>query len=260
MLNKFTLSTLAMLGLSTATHAAILEQFTFDDPSGTLLADAANTANPGNNWSEDATDMAPSAVTATGAYNVVKANDNFGTNFLQTDNFSSGTVWWVMEVAGWNMLDFNFLENEEIRLNFLDNDTGTSGSTVTAALEIERDIAGGLILFGDALGSGTGIAPVSLPLSMTGASTFVLELDKTANTYSIYYDLGAGFIDLGTGDVDPGRDGNSLRFVANNNFGSDGEFFAIDTFTITTTNPIPEPTTAGLALLGLAARAGRRSA
>ena len=48
-------------------------------------------------------------------------------------------------------------------------------------------------------------------------------------------------LSLGTGDVAPARNGNSVRFVANNSFAGAGEFFDVDRIYLTDMNPIPEP-------------------
>jgi len=246
-------------GLGSAAHAAVLEDFPFDDADGTLLADAANAANPGNQWSVDTTDQTETAVEA-GALVVRKNNDGFATNFLQIDNITSGQAWLVAEFAGGTFAEaFDPSEREEIRFAFLDNDTGTGGSTLTAQMQIERNDDGTVQLVGNNAGAGTDIpGALPLPLSQDGLFTLVLALDKDANTYEVFTRDGNGpFSSLGTGDVDPTRNGNSLRFVTNNGFGAEGEFFALDRVYLTDTNPIPEPASA--ALLGAGAWAlGRR--
>ncbi len=207
-----------------------------------------NNAVPGNLWVEDAADMTGTSV-QNGSFRVQKDNDNFGTNYLQIDNITTGTVWMVAEMDGWSFSslvgpgEFDSSQPEEIRFAFLNNDTGNSGSTITSQFEIERNAGGGVELNGQALGSGTNIAPFALNLNQTQPFTIVMELDQTANSYEIFIDDGgAGFSSIGTGAVDPSRDANSIRFVANNNFSGTGEFFDIDRFYITDTNPIMQPT------------------
>jgi hypothetical protein len=249
----------AILFVAGTVQAGILEDFPFDDPNGTLLGAAANSANPPNLWSEDAVDMTSASVQS-GVYHIGKTNDGFGTNFLQIANITSGKAWIVAEISGWHFSsiagpsEFDSAELEDIRFDFLDNDTGTSGSTITAEVAIQRKLDGGLEILGRALGSGTGIAAQDLPLTQIDPFVVVLALDKSANAYEIFTKDGPGpFTSLGTGDVDPTRNGNSIRFVANNNFGGTQEFFNIDRIYLTDMNPVPEP--GGLTLACFAAAA-----
>ncbi len=253
LLSAFATGTI-LLGMAGPARAGALmtnlEDFPFDDANGTALPDAANVANPGNQWTDDS-DTTNTAV-ADGVLRIQKDNDGFGTHFLQIDNIDSGTAWIVAEIAGWNFTDFNADEREELRFNFLDNDTGTSGSTVTAQMQLERVDESTIRLEGSALGAGTDIAGTfDFAPTRNDPLTLVLELDKTNNQYQVYYKEAAGpFVSLGTADVDPDRDGNSLRMVINNGFGGEGEFLDLDRVYLTNVNPIPEPASLGLLALG----------
>ncbi len=227
--------------------AGVLEDFPFNDPNGTLLGSAANTANTGNFWIEDDADMTNSAV-LNGSYRVQKDNSGFGSNGLDIADITSGTVWMVADFAGWNFTG-NVIggDAEEIRFSFLNNTTADPpGSTITAQVELERiDTDGGttpgrLEINGQALGSGTNISPATLNLTQSDPFSVVLELDKDANQYSIFYRDGANpFVQLGSGAVDPARNGNTVRMVWNNNFADGiGEFVDLDRFYITDEDPI----------------------
>ena len=196
-----------------------------------------------------------------GVYRIQKSTaigtpNGFGTNYLDIANVTSGQVWLVAEIDGWffasgtaDPADFDPSQPEEIRFDFLNNDGNSQGgSTVTAEVEIQRDAAtGGIEILGAALGSGTPVSAQPLSLSQTDPFTVVLGLDKTANTYAIHTKNGGGpFSLLGSGLVDPGRDGNSVRFVANNSFAGAGEFFDVNRIYLTDVNPIPEPHAWGL--------------
>ncbi len=181
-----------------------------------------------------------------GVFRVQKANDDFGRNYLDIDNIASGQAWLVAEMAGWNFSsivgspDFDSGQVEEIRFNFLNNDgADIGGSTVTAAARIERTGGGGLQIRGLALGTGTSIAATPLSLNQTDPFTVVLELDKDEDTYQVFIKDGdAPFTSIGSGNVDPGRDGNSLRLGFNNNFSGTGEFFDLDRIYLTNESPI----------------------
>lgn len=68
----------------------------------------------------------------------------------------------------------------------------------------------------------------------------VLEADFDARTYAIHYKVGAApFIQLGTGNMDPGRTGRYLRFGAAGEFAStNAEQFNIQRIYVTTVDPM----------------------
>ncbi|TWU29423.1 PEP-CTERM sorting domain-containing protein [Bythopirellula polymerisocia] len=226
------------------TQGAILEEFLFDDPNGTLLADTSNNATPGNMWGEDTVDMSGSSV-QNGKYRIQKSNNDFGTNYLDVANVTSGKAWWVAEMSGWNFSsivgpgEFDAGEPEEIRFAFLNNDgNAQGGSTITAQANIQRNSAGGIELVGRLTTGAPEFGPLPLTLNRTTPFTVVLEIDEDAENYSVYYKDNAGpFTLLGTAPHQSGRDGLAVRFVANNNFGGTGEFFDIDRMYLTNTNP-----------------------
>ncbi|MEM8947073.1 MAG: hypothetical protein AAGD11_18005 [Planctomycetota bacterium] len=236
--------------MSGASSAAILEDFTFDDPNGTVLGAAANTGtNAGNLWVEDVTDMSNSSV-LNGSYRIQKDNDNFGTNYLQIDNIASGQAWLVAEIAGWSFSsiagpgEFDTGELEEFRFGFINSDTGTSGSDNTAQVELQRTSSGGIELVGNQSSPNGGssiVGSAALNTVQNDPFTIVLELNKDTEQYSVFYKDGSNpFQQLGTANVDPVRDGNSVRMVVNNNFSGTGEFFDLDRFYLTDESPLVE--------------------
>jgi hypothetical protein len=243
------LALLLSLAQVSVCQAGVLEDFPFNDSNGTLLADAANSVPLGGTWNEDTTDMDNSSV-QNGVYRIQKSSavtpSGFGTNFLDIANITSGKAWLVAEMAGWHFSsivganEFDATQFEEIRFDFLDNDgDAQGGSTITAEVEIERVAGGGVEIHGDALGTGGSIAAQSLSLSQGNPFTVVLALDKDANSYEIFTKNGAGpFTSLGFAAVDAARNGNSIRFVANNSFAGTGEFFDIDRIYLTDVDPV----------------------
>lgn len=222
--------------------SGIIQDFLFDDTNGTLLPAAANAAAPGNQWTADA-DLTNTSVQS-GSLLIQKNNNNSANHFLQIDDIDQGEAWLVMEIDGWNFVDFDPAEREELRLGFLDNDT-LSGSVITAQVEIERNGAGNIEINGQALGAGTNLAAAPVATTQNDPFTVVLHLDKDNNTYEILTKNGNGaWTSLGVGQVDPARDGNTLRLVANNHFGGTGEFFDIGRIYLTYDNPL------AVALLG----------
>jgi hypothetical protein len=239
--------------------AAILEDFQFGDADGTLLGAATNSINAANNWFATDADITQSAVLG-GNYHIQKQNQELGDAFLQIADVTSGKAWIVADFSGWSfnsavgVHDFNAAEPEEVRLAFLDNTTGTSGSTITGQVQLQRNTTtGGIDLVGQLTTSGFEIGPLALPLSHPDRFKMVLEIDEDNETFSVYYKDHLGpYTLLGTAPHAAGRNGNSIRFRMNNSFGGGGEYVDIDRIYVTNVNPIPEPTTVSLALLSVA--------
>ncbi|TWT33956.1 hypothetical protein KOR34_37920 [Posidoniimonas corsicana] len=244
------LTAVMMLGLAASNaQAVILEDFGFGDSNGTLLVDAENSANLGNSWNEDGTDMAGSAI-QNGVYRIQKNNDGFGTNYLDIANVSTGKLWMVAEIAGWSFssiagpAEFDSGELEEVRFGFLNNDSSNQGgSEIVSQMAITRTSDGGLTIYGAGGGTATNFTfDVSLPLVQNDPYTMVLEYDGDNEMYSIYSRTGTGAFELiGTRDVvETARAANSVRMVVNNNFSGTGEFFDLDRLYITNETPITD--------------------
>ncbi len=238
------ITALAVLSVGSTAHATIFEDFQFNDANGTLLAAAANSANPANFMFEDVADMAPSSV-QDGVYHINKANDNLGHNYFDIDDITSGVRYMVMEVAGWNIIADNLAEPEDVILSFLDNPSIPGGSTRTADINFSLFTPTVLRLQGTAFGTNsTSTGFLDLGLSRATPMTLSLKLDKDNDTYELSYkDDTNPWVSLGTGNVgnkldESGpRDGNTVRFRAQNNFGAVGEFFDVDRIYLTDVDP-----------------------
>ncbi|TWT78317.1 hypothetical protein Pla123a_11080 [Posidoniimonas polymericola] len=245
-LRRRTASLLVLLTLALAgrgVQAGILEDFTFNEVDGTALNEATNLINPDNTWTENTTDLTPTAV-LDNKLRVTKLNDSLASNYLDISNVTSGKVWLVAEISGWHFssivgpTEFDSGELEEFRFDFLDNDDN-SGSTITAEMEIERKADGSIVLQGQALGGGSTVSGTTLGLSRSTPFTMVLEYDATANAYEIFGKDGAGsFESYGAGTTSATRDANSVRFAVNNSMGGTGEFFDLDRIYVTDESPI----------------------
>jgi len=166
-------------------------------------------------------------------------------------------------MSGWDIRAADAINNpEQIRFGFIDENVDgtlvTTGNAVTAQMQItSRDLGAGPVvrLEGSALGTGSTSLSQAVTLNTVQTAPFVmvLELDKTNNRYEVFYKDGTNpSQSLAQGFVSPGRDGNSIRFVANYNFGSSsfdqggipvadpGEFFSIDRVALTDTNPLSD--------------------
>ncbi len=237
--------------------AVILEDFPFSDVNSTPLDGAENVAHVGNNFFLGTISWDPST-TFNGAYHITKSTSGLSTAFLDIANVTSGKVWLVAELSGWNYTSTPSSTSEEVRFGFLDNDPPAVGSsTITAQMDIRRSPTALQLVGRGALGGGaTDVAGAfALPLVRTTPFTMVLELDKVLDQYTVYYKddtaafatLGSGA--LGTSSLNPGdRDGNSIRFGATGQFNDTGEFVDISRIYLTDTSPVGPVTTVSLKL------------
>ena len=233
--------------------AADLEAFEFNDSNGTLFGAAANSVNGANLWftPNAGADMGSSDVRS-GSYRIIKEFDALASNYLQIANITSGKAYIVVDMANWKFTQFATTDPaEQVRFAFLDDDTGNSGSTITAQVQIGRNAAGGIELTGSAIGT-AGSASISnvVPLAVEQTNPFkvVLELDKDSDSFEVFYKDGSNPSQvLGLGAVSRVRDGNSIRFAVNNNFGTTNdppaiidEQFNVNRFALTDTNPLTD--------------------
>lgn len=236
-------------GFGTANVKAVdFHAFEFNEPFGFFLSETANTGSPGGAAWNESNNMVDSETDGAGNFRIAKFSDVIADNYLQIDNITAETVgsrYIVVRMSGWNFVDNVPGEGEEIRFDFLDNDTGTSGSSVTAQVRIDRNTDNGNIeLRGTAIGVGSAniASRATLNTTQTAPFTMVLELNKTSNTYEIFYKDGTNPSQaLGAAPISSLRNGNSIRFTVNNNFGSTiQEYFAIDRFALSDTNPLTD--------------------
>jgi PEP-CTERM motif len=235
--------------------AKILEDFKFDDASGTAWSAAANSANPGNllvaSASGDTTALTGVTTNGAGALNAsLKANDDNGRMLVDTpNNLVNGRVLGVMEVT-W---DFdpagpNAGQGEELRITLINSGT----TSVTAEAEILRGDDDKVTMFGSAIGTGSSnIAAEELNGgSLTQSQTFiaVVEADLGHDTYRVFYsnDGGSSFSQIGSGGtIDPARIVDKMRIYLNNDMSNDHVLVSRSYLAY-----VPEPASGMLLLLG----------
>lgn len=245
---------------STAVMAVDLESFNFGDANGTPLSSAANTANPGNFWFYDEEATSPGDE-STGDTSTVQSGDyriitdsafeaGLDTRYLDVANVSTGTIYLSATFSDWNFSEFDGT-TEQIRFSILDDDTGTSGSTVTAQMQIRRnDETGSMELFGDAIGTSGSFDianTVDLSDTQSGPFTMVLAVDEDSDSFEVFYKNGSNpSQSLGLGGISRSRDANSIRIVTNN-FGVENflpfvvtEEANLDSVVLSDTNPLTD--------------------
>lgn len=241
-------------------NAVVVEEFTFNDVSGTGFESLSNSANPGNSFDTD-TDTADVATNGAGQLNAsLKSNDGFGSNYIDLTPVDSGLLYAWMELT-WNFQStLDTIENDEIRLSLINN--AARGTEVTAQWELLRGDDNRLTLGGTANGTGAStITPVELnggSLSQGATFTAVVEANFDDAVYSVHYsnDAGANYTVVGSGSLDPSRGVSSLRLVLNNDLSNDNVL--IDRLVVATA--VPEPAHFGgiVAFIGLLRVALRR--
>jgi hypothetical protein len=251
---------------SSAAQAAILEDFTFSEANGTVITSAANSVNAGNGWLSQNT--AINASVQNGSFRIQKGGESTPVtgqvgNTFDMATVTSGKVWLVADIAGWSYTETPSATSERVRFAFLDNDVpAANSSTITAEVNIDRLPNNNLTITGDAGGTGstaTIAGGPDLPRTRNTPLRLVLEVDATADNYTIFYKAGASpFATLGTGNLGERsagviREPRSVRFAFTGTFSEAGEFFDVDRVFVTNTNPIPEPTASILFALGVGA-------
>lgn len=231
-------------------NAIIVEEFLFDDPSGTDIPSAVNNAGTGHMFDFDA-DTENVLTNGAGQLNVsLKNNTAFGTNYVDNDNITTGRVFGVMELTwDFDTAVFDPDQDEEIRITLTNNDP--RGSEVTAEFEIQRNGFSELVFQGNAVG-GDALGPVPINLSQPEKFIAVVDADLDNDVYSVHFsaDAGTSFTSLGPGAIDPLRIANAMRMVLNEDFVGDNVL--IDRVYLATI--VPEPGSIVItvvALLGL---------
>lgn len=243
--------------------AKILQDFLFNDEAGTHVHEAANSADPGNQFTVDPQGELDNVVTnGSGALNAsLNNNDGFGAGYVNVRStaITSGRVFGVMELT-WDFTStLNPAENEEIRISLMRDSAELETTFVTAEWEIQREDDDSLTILGNGVGTGSSdLSAVELNGgSLTQAEKFiaVVDADLNSNTYQVHYSNngGASFTTMGTANLDPTRGIHSLRMVLSNNFADDNVL--VDRVYV---GYIPEPTTGALAALTAVALVGLR--
>jgi hypothetical protein len=225
----------ALLALTVATSAAVLQEWNFKDPEGTTLTKAANSAKAGARWNID---LETVATTGQGALRIRRTTSTAPNSFARIADVKSGTVWLQADFAGWNLTG---TAAETVRIGFSQTAPTTGNPTMAAQVKLER--AGSskeVVLSGEALGAGSNVAETkTFPATLKTPLSVLLKFDKSANTYTISYKEGAGaWTTLGSGKVDPAREGRYLRLGTAGGFAtSEREFFDIARIALTDSDP-----------------------
>ena len=223
------------LFLAGAVSATVLQDWQFNDPAGTTLANVSNSVSGGKIFNND---HSGAATDGSGNYVFSSATNQSGSS-ITFDAVTSGSLFLRVDFSSWDSLVANdqalfYLQNgaDNIRLVFSRTAAnglrlqiwGTSGDT---------DNLNNIITLADT--------------SATGLSA-ILEVNKTLNQWQVHYDAGSGWTNTAWYNVDANLEINELRFVKSGDFSGLDTSLAIDRIMLATSfaDVIPEPATIGL--------------
>lgn len=259
------LAACAALALATQAQAATtIADWSFNEAAGTTLNLAANAGTglggPAGLW-----DVAIPGVATTGAGSLLVRNNGGGGSGTRTSYadfgpvpaaVTSGILSLYASFAGWDF-GMPMTDGPVFTLALIEgNDFATAFFSLQASPAGVRLGAGS-----DPGGDGGNFSNAAwFGLSSTQPLTVRLSVDLDNRGYSLAYDSGSGFQTLGIAGIDSQTLGiNSLRLALAGNFAASaapGAGLAVDRLWVVDQDPlapIPEPASAALLLLGLAA-------
>jgi len=241
----------------------VIDEFTFDEPTGSKLTQAGNSYPAGSGWSvspfntqvtdgvlriqrtQSGTSVASTGFLGAGEIRVRRPDD---TDTLPTD---IGTGFATMVVNGW---DFRGSEiGETISFGFRNAVSPTALDT--AHFVLRRTGADEVSISGQGFGTGSGMISAEARFSALQQTPvqFVLQLDKERNLdgtqlvsgasaggfYRIFSQtLGEDYVEIGSGAaVRQDRNGNHLTLRISGSIGAGGGFFDIDRIAFGSTLP-----------------------
>jgi len=241
----------------------IVDEFTFDEPTGSRMTDAANSYPNGGVWNTSPFDTRVDA----GVLRIQRATT--GTSTTSTGTLGAGEVrvraagvagnlasdigegFATMVVNGW---DFRGTQiGETISFGFRNVVSPTAEDT--AHLVLRRTSVNEVSLSGTGFGTGSGAiaAQVRFPALQDTPVQFVLQLNKQTNLdgsplvsgsatggfYRIFSQtLGQDYVELGSGAaVRQDRNGNHLTMRISGSFGANDGFFDVDRMVFSSSLP-----------------------
>jgi|GEM_PF-2837690 PKD domain./Calx-beta domain. len=213
------------------------QEWTFDEPSGSTLADAVNSVPAGISWAAPA--LTGTVTTGSGSLRIRytgSAENPVSSSWAVLPAPVTAPRYLVLETTAWKWDGTS--PNEAVRFAF----TTGANTTLVAQAVISR-AADGVYFGADALGTGATNIPASLvtPSITSGEPcTFVLALFPATKTYriSVRYGAGGAFTHLGTGNLATDRSAGAIRLSVLNSFAStSSEKFDIGRIALETADP-----------------------
>ncbi len=244
----------ASIACASYLNASILHHWSFNEAAGTDITDTVNSANPGAQWSSwngTGLDDLSGQTTGTGALRIESTVAARESRVLVGDTGGAETLFLHTRINSWEMTD-----TTQLRFGFVNNELFQGGSSIFAETRLTLQGDNSVTLQSYALGGGTNSTSVALFGNvMTDPLDLVLGVNTTTNEYTVQYRIGSdAWVDFYEGALSDTRDPLSFRIYSTTGTTTGvGELVLdIDSVTLSTVNPIPEPQTYAL-MLGLAA-------
>ena len=226
---------LALFIGSVAFGSGALYEWEFDDPTGTVIGNAANSGSRAGSWEPSLTDT---FTTGDGFLSVRRTPDGPANAYIPLLKDLPDKVWVLVTLEGWNFGGSS--ARETLRIGLADQ-THEMSPHVFAQIRFERVDANAVAVaaegFGD-LSESTPDLPL-FPADQTEPVTFVLEMDRENESFVLHYRAGTGpFLFLGEGRISPTRQPNFLRFGVTGHLGASGEELRIDRIALLDENPL----------------------
>lgn len=217
----------------------VLFEWNFDDPEGTMLADAVNTGTYSGSWDASFND---SMTNGQGQFVIRRTPGEPSNAFLEIEVPEGESLpeklWVILEIDRWNFAGRT--ANETLRLG-LAHVTHELRPSVLAQIRFGRVGDNQVAVIGEAFGDGAEDAP-ELPLFLAENQepvVFALSIDTSNNEFELYYRQGDGdFLFLGDGETSPDREPRFLRFGLAGHFAASGEYLVVDRIAITDQSPL----------------------
>lgn len=240
---------LAYSSLTSALFASVLHEFNFDEPQGTDLTDTVNTGLSNDNWHQGV----PSATTT--GNGTLRITADIGDDYTNSrvnigDIQGADSIYFSTRFNSWDLSNSGSVA---MRLSLMNNILPDEGSQITAESRF-RSRDGMIQMQAQGLGGGESGAWQDLfPLILNDPLQIVVEHNKAQQQYGVFYQFGDNaWEEFFSGALSETRDAGSMRLVFAFIDGED--FIEVDSVSVSTVNPIPEPRTYAL-LFGFGALA-----
>lgn len=215
----------------------IFHLWNFDDPHGTSLSNAVNSASPTTSWSGN---LSNSTTTGTGVFRLRRNDSGNNRRADVGETYYAAPIYMYVELDSWQLAHASGT-NPAIYFEFMNGLAAQTPSQITAGVRLVRQSNGNVTLQATANGTGaTNTDPIELFTStQTQPVALLVTYHDFLNTYSVDYKIGHGdWINLHTGDTAATRTALSYRMYVIGDFDGGGQnYLDIDRFSITRKHP-----------------------